>query len=321
MTNQNLQLAYNKIKEADNILLATHGKPDGDALSSICAMIEICSLQKKRVTAFCFDTPPSQFDFLPHVEKIVSDKENLDFPSFDLIIALDCGQVSRTNLTTEINSRTPDQFMIEFDHHPKIKDYADLEIRDPGSSSTAEVLYDFLHINKIKINKNLANCVLTGIITDTGNLLYESTSDKTIQIASEMLTRGARFPRIVDNTWRNKSLGAMKVWGEAMSGLKINEKYNIAVSVLTKEMIADKGASEEELEGLSGFLNNLYGIKALMLLREEDNNKIKGSLRTADPTVDVSALAKHLGGGGHVRASGFVIDGQILKTKTGWKII
>lgn len=321
MTNDKLQLAYETIKSAQNILLTTHGRPDGDALSSTCAMLEICLNEKKRVTAFCFDTPPETFSFLPHLEKIISDKSKFDFSDFDLIIALDCGHVSRTNLSEEIENRTPDQFMIEIDHHPKIQDYADLEIRDPACSSTAEVIYNFIKANKIKINKNLANCILTGIMTDTGNLLYESTSDQTIQIASEMLTRGARFPKIIDNTWRNKSLGAMKVWGEAMSNLEINQKYGIAYSVLTKEMIKGKGASEEELEGLSGFLNNLYGIKALMLLREEDNNKIKGSLRTADPNVDVSALAKHLGGGGHVRASGFVVEGKIEKTKTGWKII
>lgn len=321
MTNDQLQSAYNSIKEANNILLVTHNKPDGDALSSICAMLEVCSLQQKRVTAFCLDAPPAQFNFLPHIEKVTSARESFNFLNFDLIIALDCGQVSRTNLTVEINNRRADQYVIEFDHHPKVKDYADLELRDPYGSSTAEVIYNFLQVNKIKINKNLANCILTGIITDTGNLLYESTSDKTILIASEMISHGARFPKILDSTWRNKSLGAMKIWGEAMKGLEINEKYNIAFSILTKEMIENKGASEEELEGLSGFLNNLYGIKALLLLREDDNNKIKGSLRTADPSVDVSALAKYFGGGGHVRASGFVIDGQLLKTETGWKII
>ena len=225
------------------------------------------------------------------------------------------------NLTAEITNRASNQFVIEMDHHPKVADYSDLEIRDPYGSSTAEVIYDFLQANQIKINKNLANCILTGIITDTGNLLYESTSDKTIQIASEMITRGARFPKIIDSTWRNKSLGAMKIWGEAMKGLVINEKYNIAYSILTREMVENKGASEEELEGLSGFLNNLYGIKALLLLREDDNNRIKGSLRTADPNVDVSALAKYFGGGGHIRASGFSLDGQLVKTESGWKIL
>jgi len=152
-------------------------------------------------------------------------------------------------------------------------------------------------------------------------LLYESTSDQTIQIASEMITRGARFPKIVDNTWRNKSLDAMKVWGEAMKNLVINEKYQVAFSVLTRDMIEGKNVSDEELEGLSGFLNNLYGIKALLLLREEkDAKKIKGSLRTADPQINVATLARYFGGGGHIRASGFMLDGQLVKEKGIWQI-
>lgn len=321
MNKEIFNTAYNKIRAAENILLVTHNKPDGDALSSICAMLELCSIEKKRVTAFCVDQPSSQFAFLPHLEKVISDRSSFNFFEHDLIIALDCGQLSRTGLTTEISNRDPKQFVIEIDHHPKVRDYADLEIRDPYGSSTAEIIYRFLRSNEIKINKNLANCILTGILTDTGNLLYESTSDQTIQIASEMITRGARFPKIVDNTWRNKSLDAMKVWGEAMKNLVINEKYQVAFSVLTRDMIEGRNVSDEELEGLSGFLNNLYGIKALLLLREEkDANKIKGSLRTADPHVNVSALARHLGGGGHIRASGFMLEGQLVRENGIWQI-
>lgn len=321
MTKEILQTTYNKIRAAKNILLVTHNKPDGDALASICAMLEICSIEKKRATAFCVDQAPQQFAFLPHVEKIVFDRSDFNFFDFDLIIALDCGQLSRTGLTSEISNRDSGQFMIEIDHHPKVKDYADLEVRDPYGSSTAEIIYRLLRANDIRVNKNLANCILTGILTDTGNLLYESTSNQTIQIASEMITRGARFPKIVDNTWRNKSLDAMKVWGEAMKNLVINEKYQVAFSVLTRDMIEGKNVSDEELEGLSGFLNNLYGIKALLLLREEkDAKKIKGSLRTADPQVNVSTLARHLGGGGHIRASGFMLDGQLVKEKGIWRI-
>jgi len=321
MNNEIFKIAYNKIQAAKNILLVTHNKPDGDALSSICALQEVCAIEKKRVTAFCVDQPASQFAFLPHLEKIISDRTSFNFFEFDLIIALDCGQLSRTGLTNEIGNRDAGQFVIEIDHHPKVKDYADLEVRDPYGSSTAELIYRLLRANDIRINKNLANCILTGILTDTGNLLYESTSDQTIQIASEMITRGARFPKIVDNTWRNKSLDAMKVWGEAMKNLVINEKYQVAFSVLTRDMIEGKNVSDEELEGLSGFLNNLYGIKALLLLREEkDAKKIKGSLRTADPQINVATLARYFGGGGHIRASGFMLDGQLVKEKGIWQI-
>jgi len=154
---------------------------------------------------------------------------------------------------------------------------------------------------------------------DTGNFLYPSTSPQTINIASEMLTAGARLPQIIENTWRNKSLVSIKTWGRAMSNLQINKKYNFALTVLSvKDLPAE--VTEEDLEGMAGFLSNLDRINGLLLLRELPGGKIKGSLRTAKPNIDVSRLAQILGGGGHAKAAGFTIEGRIKKTEKGWGI-
>ena len=320
MSDEILKKAYQKIKGAHHILFVTHDRPDGDALAATCSMIEIAEQLGVAYTAFCHTLPPEQYGFLPHIEKVISDRGELNFDACDLIVVLDCGQMNRTKLDELIKQKKDSQFIIEFDHHPKIDDYADIEIRQPDKSSTAEVIYYFLKANQIKINRPLANCILVGILTDTGNLLYEITTDKTIKIASEMLLYGASFPRILENTWRNKSLGAMQVWGQAMRSLKINKKYNFAYTILTREEMDKHQVSDEELEGFPGYLSNLAGIKGLLFLRELDNGRIKGSLRTAHPTTDVSRLAKLLGGGGHPRASAFVLDGKLVKTNNGWKI-
>jgi phosphoesterase RecJ-like protein len=314
------QLAYKKIKFAKNILLVTHARPDGDAVSSICAVMLLLEELNKKYTATCLHTPPEQLLFLPLAEKIQANINTLDFSSYDLIIALDCGSLSRTNLNKQITNRKKNQFVMEFDHHPKIDDYANLEIRIPEASSTAEVLYGFFRTNVIKINKKIANCILTGILTDTGNFLYPSTTDKTVDIASEMLLHGAKYPRITDETWRNKSFGAMKLWGKAIGGLEINEKYNLAYTVLTKKDLEDCACSDEEMEGISGFLSNLYGVKGLLLLREVEDDVIKGSLRTSHPDVDISKLAQYLGGGGHKKASGFFLKGKLEKIGGKWKV-
>ena len=305
--------AFKKIKAANNILLVTHYRPDGDALASICAMGEIFSFQNKKFISFCKDQPPAVYGFLPGIEKITSDKAQLNFSSFDLIIALDCGELSRTALVEEISARDSKQVVIEFDHHPKADDYSDLEIRTTETSSTSELLYDFCRINKIKISKNIATCVLTGILTDTGNLMYDNTSEKTIKIASDMLVYGARFPAILDSTQRNKSVGGLKIWGLAMRRLSINKKYNIASTVLTRKDFADTGASDEELEGVPGYLSNLAETDAILFLREMDNGKVKGSLRSTSDKVDVSLLARKLGGGGHAKASAFMLDAKLVK--------
>lgn len=312
--------AYKLIREAENILLVTHYKPDGDALSSICAMIELMKSMEKKFFAYCYDNPPSQFDFLPSIEDISSSREALNFKDRDLIIILDCGEMSRTQLSSDLKNRNKSQKVIEFDHHPKVEDFSDVELRYPKLSSTAEVIYNFFRSNHIKIKKNVANCILTGILTDTGNLLHDITTDKTIKIASKMLTYGARFPLILEGTWRNKSLEGMKVWGIAMSNLVINKKYNFAYTILTYKDIQECGATDEELEGISGFLSNLHGAKGLLFLREDTKGVIKGSLRGMHPDLNVSRLARVLGGGGHPKASGFRVDGNINETKNSWTI-
>jgi len=313
--------AQHRIIKADKILLVAHVKPDGDAISSLCAMADLMEELKKDYTLFLKDLPPTQYHFLPYFDQITSDYENLDFPSYDLIITLDCGQMERTGLAEEIKNKDDKQYIIEIDHHPKIYDYADLEIRFTEAAATAEILYYFFKANNIKINKRTANCILTGILTDTGNLLYENTSKETVKVASEMLTRGAKFPLILENTSRNKSLSGMKIWGQIMSNLKLNKEYNFAYSALTYDEIKNSDANDEEMEGVAGFLSNLNGVKGLLFLREVKPGIIKGSLRTTYPKIDISKLAGFLGGGGHPRASGFTIQGRIIEEKGGWKIV
>jgi phosphoesterase RecJ-like protein len=309
--------AYNLIRNANNILVVTHDSPDGDAVASLCLMAEVLKLAGKKFILYCRDPINRQFNFLPHLEKF---KTNLASFDFDLIIALDCGSLRRSGLDKQITDQRPSQLILEIDHHPKIENRANLEIRDPKAAATTEILYHFLKANKIKINKNLANCILTGILMDTGNFLYPSTSPQTINIASEMLTAGARLPQIMENTWRTKSLASIKAWGKAMSNLQINKKYNFAFTVLLTEDLLPE-VTEEDLEGMAGFLSNLDKVNGLLVLRELPDGKIKGSLRTSKPNIDVSRLAQVLGGGGHARAAGFTIEGRIERAGGGWRVV
>lgn len=327
LTLKRYQQAAQKVEAAHKILLVTHYNPDGDGLSCVCAMAEYLKLIQKDFYLYCYSQPATTFEFLPNLEQIHFHNETQvgsdlpQFESFDLIIVFDCGSLSRTRLETEISSRTANQFVLEFDHHPKMEDYSDLEIRDQHAAATTELVYHFFKINHLKMNKNIANCLLTGILTDTANFLYPSTSELTIKISSEMLSLGAKLPQITENTLRTKSLEAMKLWGKIMSNLQINPKYNLAMTVLTQKDLNGSSINSEELEGLSNFLGNLYGVKAIMLLREEADGNIRGSLRTADQATDLSSLAHLLGGGGHAKAAGFTITGKLIKTENSWKVI
>ena len=319
MINSRFLEAYKIIKDSHNVILVTHNRPDGDALASVCAFMEWLNILGKNYFAYCLDAPAWQYHFLPRLDEINYDKSRLDFSQYDLIIAVDCGSLKRTNLSEEINARRPEQTVIEFDHHPKAESFSDLEVRLPDASSTAEVIYYFLKFNKVRLNKNLANCLLTGILTDTENFLFPTT-DKTIKISSELLSYGPSFLKIIQGAYRNKSLDSIKLWGLAMSNLKINRRYQIAYSVITKN---DFNLSEmgEEAEGISNFLSNLEGVNAVLFLREESGGKLRGSLRTSKNNINLSRLAQFLGGGGHAKASGFTIEGGIETIADGWKII
>ncbi|MDA3839489.1 MAG: bifunctional oligoribonuclease/PAP phosphatase NrnA [Patescibacteria group bacterium] len=317
---RNHRIAYRNLRKAKKVFLVIHEKPDGDAISSVCAMIDLLEDLKIDYYAYCFSEIPENFSFLPHSEKINIQKPN-DFLIYDLIIPLDCGSLSRTTLIDEISSRGKNQKVIEFDHHPKVDSYSDIEIREIRAASTTQIIYDFFKKNKIKINKTKATCILTGISTDTGNFLYPSTSEKTIRISSEMLIRGARLPNILDSTWRNKSISGMKLWGIAINNLEINKKYNFATTVITKEDVKNTGANEEDIEGISGFLSNLDNVAGLLMLREEEDDTIKGSFRTSSEKVDVGKIAQKLGGGGHTKAAGFKVKGKIIKEGERWRIV
>lgn len=323
--------AYQKILAAQNILIVTHFNSDGDGLSAVCAMIDIMEGFNKKYVAFTASVPPTVFGFLPHLEKIkyyaekpiLNDGQMLDleyFRRFDVVLILDCGSVSRSALEELIKQKLPTQFIIELDHHPKVADYSDLEIRDSAAAATVELIYRFIKVNHLLIDKNIANCILTGLVTDTANFLYPATSELTVSIASEMLQLGARLPRIMENVLRNKSLMAMRLWGRVMSSLKINPRYNIAIAALTNEE-ANGDANKEEMDGISGFLSNLYGVKAVLFLREETPGLIRANLRTAHAEVDVSKIAELFGGGGHTKASGFTIMGRLETTEKGWRVI
>lgn len=317
------QEAWEKIKQAENILFITHLRPDGDAISSMCAMIDLAETLEKKYFTFCDGEIEESYSYLPHIEKINTNKEKLIFKEFDLIIISDCGSMSRTSLEEEIKNKSLDQKIIEFDHHPRVDDYADIEVRNPEASATTEVLYDFFKINKIKINKNIANCILTGIFTDTANLLYSNVSGKTTKISSEMMKLGAHLPQIIQNTWYNKSLPAMKIWGIALSNLQINKKYNLAFSVLTQKEIKQAGAeniNKDIYSSIVGFLGNLHKVKGVLLITEEPDGTIKTSFRSSHPQIDVSLLAFKMGGGGHAKAASATIKGNLIKNGKKYKI-
>jgi bifunctional oligoribonuclease and PAP phosphatase NrnA len=317
----NYKKAYEKIKGAKRILLATHIRPDGDAIASVSAMAEVLALEKKDYTIFCRNLPELKYRFLPHADEFISEIGKARFFDFDLIIIFDCGNLERSGLAEELNDKKASQFVIEFDHHKRTDNINDLELRDVKSSSTAEMVSRFIKANCLYINKNIATSVLTGILTDTGMFINSLTSKECVEIASEMVSLGAPFAKIYRHAWQNKSFAGMKIWGRALKNLTINKRINLAYTVLNHEDLFCDRASNDDLEALVNFLACVEGVRAVLILREEKGGIIRGNLRSSHPTLDISKLAGILGGGGHPKASAFVMNGRMEKIDGRWKVL
>ncbi len=311
---------YQKIIAANNILLVTHYNPDGDALSSLSVFIDLMISFGKDYQAYCRSIIDKAWDYLPHMEKITHEINPADWSQFDLIISLDCGSVERTGIADLILQRNEEQLFIEIDHHPKVESVSNLEYRHPDASATAELVYNFCDFNQIKITPDMASSILTGLAADTGGFIYPSTTRSAIGIAAAMLWRGARLPAVIKQTFQGQSLSSMKIWGLAMSRLVVNPKYQVAYTVLTQQDYQDLNATEAMTDELAGWLACLDGVKAVLFLKESKPGLIKGSWRSADNSIDVGKLSRIMGGGGHSKAAGFALGGEIIKTEIGWQI-
>jgi len=318
-TNEQYSLVAGQLRSARRVLAVAHIVPDGDALGSLCFFKELMDSLGKDCTMYCAGLLPKSLDFLKCWSDIITDKTKINFSEFDLIVSLDCATPSRTSLETEIFNRRSDQVFLEIDHHPALRKLSDYELRLTNAASTTEVLFGLASFMKIELSPTMAQSLLTGIVTDTGHFIHDSATNATIAAAAITIEQGANLLKISNQTSKTKTLAGLKVWGLALSRLTHNKKYNLIYTILTAEDLKKLGADEEVLEGISGLLATLREAKVALMLYES-NGLIKGSLRSIDKNVNVARLARIFGGGGHVLASGFVVNGNLAFNNGGWRV-
>lgn len=309
------------IKTATNVAVICHKNPDGDALGSATALIEALDNWQKKYTLFCMTPAPHQFDWLPRINELQSDESIIQNNRFDVIIMLDSGSLSYAGIDELIKSLKYKHTLINIDHHNSNNYFGDINYVDETSSSTCEIIYELFRQWKAPMNKDIATSLLNGIMTDTGMLTNPATSDRTLSIASDLMKFGANIYKITQYNTRNKRHNLLNLWGVAMQRLIYNKDFNCATTFITKEDFEKHKLNEEGLDGLANFLSSLHDVDFTMVLTEVPNEYIKGSLRTTKDNVNVGALAQKLGGGGHKKASGFVIKGKLSYNDSEVKIV
>ena len=299
------------VQQKNNILLASHERPDGDALGSMTAMF--CALKThkdKRIVMFSKDPVPENMKFLPHVDEIVCNIEIGEFVP-DLFFGFDYGSFDRLGVDKELIKNAT---FVTIDHHPFLKQIGDVLIIDDSASSTCEIVYQFLTYAGYDISTPIANAILTGIFTDTGGFAHVNTSVSTLNIAGDLLRRGASLPKLRKHTFSGKSYHTLGVWGRILRNILHDEHIGMAYAVLSHDEFSEMNASLEDFEGIVNIINMPPDVKFSLLLIEHEPGIIKGSFRSEPfKDVDVSRIANALGGGGHKYAAGFEFSGETLK--------
>ncbi len=304
------------IAKANRILLFAHNRPDPDTVGANLALSEYIKNCGKHVDIACFDAFP---DNLKHLfEGTFFHPEQLDLTSYDAIIASD--SVDR-GFDKVIGTLSEKQVVVLIDHHPDIHITGDVNMVDAEYSSSSELLYLFFSTTEIKITKVMATMLLTGILFDTGGLQHSNVSPRVMEIASDLVKKGAPLEKITQMIFTKKNIGALKLWGRAFEKAHFNRKNGMLVTAITKKDVEDCQASPEDIYQVSSILSSVPDTKFALVLSERDDNTVRASLRSSDQEgVDVSAIAHQFGGGGHKLASGFEIQGKLLETEEGWTI-
>jgi len=306
------------LKQSKRVLIGTHEHPDGDALGSCLAFAHALKSQGKEVTIYVPDPAADFYAFLPGLDSITNTKPE-DAAAYDVILLLDYTQLYRTHLETEAKAH-PKSICI--DHHYSNPKEAKINLIVPGAAATAQIIYEFFTSANTEITADIATCLLTGIFTDTGSFMHDSVTPDILDIASDLMNKGARLSHIAHETYQKKDLPGLKVWGRALSRIMTSEATGASVAVITLEDLAECGATLDDLSGVVNLLNTLPNTTYAMLLVEHKRGQIKGSLRSEPHKgVDVSEIARKLGGGGHKLASGFEVEGHIVHQDGMWRVI
>jgi phosphoesterase RecJ-like protein len=258
----------------------------------------------KKANVICSDELPSRYGY------ITDGCPPMKF-QHDTIISVD---VADTALLGSKLSHYGDYIKLCVDHHKSNTDYAEYLLLDPDAAATCEVLYELFVDMGIKLDVAVAECLYTGIVTDTSCFKYPCTTRRTHIIAAELMDYGIRFDRINREMFDVKSKGRIELERYIFSNMEYFLDEQCAVITLTKDVISETGAQSGDFEGISSLTLQLQGIKVGIVLKERDDDKFRISMRSVSD-VDVADICVKFGGGGHSRAAGCVMEGEAEDVK------
>ena len=296
------------IERSQRFLLATHENPDGDALGSLAGMQLVLTTLGKDSVAYM---APEEFP-LPYEYRFLQVENLVTEPPADLadrtIVFLDCGNIDRNPADS---LKREGAHILNVDHHHDNTHFGTVNHVVPNASCTAEVIWDLMEGLGVRATQAIAEALYVGLVTDTGKFMYENTGARAHEMAADLIEAGVDVHAIYRRLFEGVPQGKLELLARGLSNVRRFDGGLLTVTHLTRDDYAATGADESYSEGIVDHLRSLQGTAVAGLVRDLRNGdpsepqRRKVSLRATDDRVDVSAIARAQGGGGHRRAAGF----------------
>jgi len=298
------------LRDHDRFLVTSHEAPDGDALGSVLATeLALRQLGKDAVMFLGGQAPlPGEFRFL-ELEKLGLLRTRPADSAERVLVAVDCASAGRVGAEPGLVDASP--FTINIDHHHDNPRFGNVNLIVAEASSTGEVLSDVFRELGVDVTPEIAEALYIALVTDTGRFQYANTTPKALRLAADLVEAGADVHRVFQGVYENVQFAKLKLLARALDRARVLEGGEIVVSHLLRDDFEAVGASEPYSEGIIDFLRSAEGALVSALIREPPRDGAparKVSLRSSVDEVDVSAIARKSGGGGHREAAGFSSD-------------
>jgi phosphoesterase RecJ-like protein len=296
-----LEDVLRQIERRDSFVLTSHARPDGDAIGSALACCQVLRAMGKQADVVLHDAVPRIYRPLPFADQVV--QANRLNGSYQAAIILECDSLLRTRL-----EGLEDRFLINIDHHASGRPFADVNWIDPHAVATAEMVFRLGREAGVPLSPEIATCLYTALMTDTGSFMFQGTNEHTFALARELTLAGADPAHCARNIYFAHSGAKMRLLGEALRNL--NQEGHLAWIWVTQEQMERCGAKEEDCEGLVNYALSIADAEVAVFFRELPDGRFRVSLRSKGK-VNVATLAERFGGGGHECASGCAVKGPL----------
>ena len=300
-TDPAFQHIVDEIRARQRFVVTSHARPDGDAIGSSLAMAYALRQMGKEVRVVSRDPAPPQFETCPGVNDIVV-TGRVDDPG-DAVIVMECGDLSRPGIAGLDRG-----FVINIDHHPGNSMYGALNWFDVSAAACGEMVFDLIEALCARLTFEIATHVYIAVLTDTGSFHYSNITPRTFEICRQCTEAGVNPAAIARAVYDSNRIGRLKLFRAVLNGMELDSTERVATLRVTQQMATDCGATYEDTEGLVNFPLSAREVLTVVFFKENGPDDWRISLRSKGD-IDVNAVAKEFGGGGHKNASGCGVRG------------